>query len=190
MNVPALGRTLIALAAPEHLREEIAGDLQERFRRAAFADGTRAARRMYWTDLWATMRSLCLHNLMTTVRVRWRSSLAFGCIVYVLAFTILTLVTPIAPRDAMRFVSPAVVLLILNAVPTRAPRAVAGAAFVGIVLVVGLLQFVHAPRQNELFTPRLYVHYLQCGAMIWGMLAASVLARKLVMLRLSLGRHA
>jgi hypothetical protein len=185
MNVPALGNVLIALAAPEHLRDDIAGDLQERFRRCARADGMAAAQRTYWADLLASLLPLCAHTFTTTVRTRWRSSLAFGCIVYVLTLAILTLAPIIAPRDTVRFLSPAVVLLVLHAVPMRAPRAAAGAAFVGIVLVTAVLQFVFAPQQSEPPALWLCLHYLARGAMVWGILAASAVVRRLVTLGLS-----
>jgi hypothetical protein len=185
MNAPLLGNALIALAAPEHLRDDIAGDLQERFCRCARADGMAAAQRTYWTDLFASLLPLCAHTFTTTVRTRWRSSLAFGCIVYVLSLAILTLAPIIAPLNAVRLLSPAVVLLVLHAVPMRAPRAAVGAVFVVIVLATALLQFVFAPLQSELPAPGLCLFYLARGAIVWGILVASALVRRLVTLRLS-----
>ena len=47
---PLLARLLLGLLLPRSVRDDFAGDLEERFQRTA-ADRPRAARRAYWRDV-------------------------------------------------------------------------------------------------------------------------------------------
>ena len=48
---PRLARAVLTLLLPSEVRDAFAGDLDERFQRAALQD-VRAARRRYWREVW------------------------------------------------------------------------------------------------------------------------------------------
>ena len=78
MNAFRVGDALIDIAAPIHLREEIAGDLRERFRRTQTTNGGRAAGISYWTDLARSLFPLVTLKAATELQIQWQSSMVLG----------------------------------------------------------------------------------------------------------------
>ena len=173
MNAFRVGDALIDIAAPAHLREEIAGDLRERFRRTQNAKGSRAARIAYWVDLARSLFPLATLKAATELHAQWQSSMALGLgaaiASYLFAWAALALHINSPLLD---FVTLGTIVLVFVLGFKRA-RIGAVVVFVLGLFVIEITNFAVSPSDRHfLFGVAIYVAYLKVIAVM----AAATLA--------------
>lgn len=179
MNAFNIGDSLIDLAAPEHLREEIAGDLREHFRRIEVAQGSGAARKSYWRDLARSLLPLVVLKTMTEVRARWQLSVAMGGGAAIALFLFLW-------TDWYHFSSPwtefgalaAIVLIFMLAF--KRPQIGAAVTFVAGLFVVEVIDLAFTPSERHmLYGTTVYLTYLPTAAVLFLVAFIGLLIRTL-----------
>ncbi len=180
MNGFYFGDAILDLAAPEHMRDEIAGDLRERFARTRSLGGTSAALFGYLLDIATSVVPLCVTKVTTATRSQWAISLALGLAARAVTYVTLNAITKAhVPEAGLWFCYYGVltaVTLALCLVP-RKPMIGAVAVF---ALAIGLLQLIIVAatpmERSALVTPAFYIDYAQVVAAV---IAASLIALRI-----------
>ena len=173
MNAFRVGDALIDIAAPAHLREEIAGDLRERFHRMQTTSGKSAAQRSYWKDLAGSLFPLVTLKTVTELQAQWQSSMAMGMGAAIASYLFIWVAL------ALHFNSPLMDFLTLSGIVLvfilafKRARVGAVVVFMFGLFVVEITDLALTPSARHfLFGSMIYIAYLKMVAV----LAAATLA--------------
>lgn len=167
MNAFRVGDALIDVAAPAHLREEIAGDLRERFHRTQTTNGARTARMSYWTDLARSLFPLVTLKATTELQTGWQSSMALGLGAAIAAYLFVWVALALhvnSPLMEVLMLSGIVLVFIL-----AFKRARVGAVLVFVLglFVVEITDLAVTPSARHfLFSSSIYIGYLKMVAVL------------------------
>jgi hypothetical protein len=174
MNGLRIGDLLIDFAAPHHLREEIAGDLREHFRRTEARYGRGPALKAYWKDLAGSVTPLAVSKVVTELQWQWPSSVVMGSVVAVALYLFLWLALSLHFNSTWMdwMLLSAVVVTFITAF--KRPRITAIVSFVVGIFVVELIDITLTPSaRHALYSSAFYLGYLRIVAVLFGVAAAA-----------------
>jgi hypothetical protein len=161
MTLRSLGYILLALVAPSRLRDDIEGDLQERYRRIAPQAGEGRALAAFYRDVFASLAPLALLRCESAARDARLRAVALG----LTACAAVILGEGAASRAGVESLLAAHAIVATATLAATRPYAAALSMYAALV-VTALLFTVFGPERRELGEPDFYWRFARLALTI------------------------